>query len=120
MNTGLVDAIVLGEALARVVRDGATDAVLDDYAHVRRPAAQGVLALAGRMTRIATVRSTVLRRLRNGVLRILNRAPPFKRTLSLSFSGLARAQYGVLPVTTTRHSHRTAVPPAPSISQLAA
>ena len=63
MNTGLVDAIVLGEALTRVVRDGEPDAVLDDYARIRRPAAQEVLALASRLTRIATLRSGPARRI---------------------------------------------------------
>jgi 2-polyprenyl-6-methoxyphenol hydroxylase-like FAD-dependent oxidoreductase len=96
MNTGLVDAIVLGEALTRVVRDGAPDTVLDDYARTRRPAAAQVLALASRLTRVATVRSVALRRLRNLVLRVLNRVPAFKRMLALGFSGIARRRFSVL------------------------
>ena len=99
MNTGLVDAIVLGDALTRVVRDGSPDTVLDDYARIRRPAAQSVLALAGRLTRIATVRSVMLRRLRNLAMRILNHVPAFKRKMKLGFSGLGRAQYSVLSQT---------------------
>jgi 2-polyprenyl-6-methoxyphenol hydroxylase-like FAD-dependent oxidoreductase len=97
MNTGLVDAIVLGEALTRVVRDRESDTVLDDYAQTRRPAAQSVLALAGRLTRIATVRSVPVRRIRNLVLRFLDRVPAFKRQMALGFSGLGRRQYSVLP-----------------------
>ncbi|WP_426237667.1 FAD-dependent monooxygenase [Pararhizobium sp. DWP1-1-3] len=97
MNTGLVDAIVLGEALTRVVRDHEPETLLDDYARIRRPAAADVLALAGRLTRIATVHSVPLRRLRNLVLRVLNHVPPFKRGLALSFSGLGRARYSLLP-----------------------
>lgn len=96
MNAGLVDAIVLGEALTRVVRDGAPDSVLDDYAATRRPAAQLVLGLASRLTRMATVRSALGRRVRNVVLRILNRVPPFKRKLSLALSGISRRKYSVL------------------------
>jgi 2-polyprenyl-6-methoxyphenol hydroxylase-like FAD-dependent oxidoreductase len=99
MNTGLVDAIVLGDALIRVVRDGAPDTVLDDYGRTRRPAAQSVLALAGRLTRIATVRSVTLRRLRNMAMKLLNRIPAFKRKVKLGFSGLGRARYSVLPQT---------------------
>jgi 2-polyprenyl-6-methoxyphenol hydroxylase-like FAD-dependent oxidoreductase len=99
MNTGLVDAIVLGDALTRLLRDGAPDSVLDDYARTRRPAAQSVLALAGRLTRIATARSVTLRRLRNLAMRILDRVPAFKRVMKLGFSGLGRAQYSVLPQT---------------------
>ena len=53
MNTGLVDAVVLGEALVRAIRGGDC-AALDDYAALRRPAAKQVLALASRLTRIAT------------------------------------------------------------------
>ena len=97
MNTGLVDAIVLGEALTRVVRNGEGDTVLDDYARTRRPAAADVLALASRLTRLATVRSVALRRLRNLLLRLLNRVPAFKRAAALGFSGLGRARYSVLP-----------------------
>jgi 2-polyprenyl-6-methoxyphenol hydroxylase-like FAD-dependent oxidoreductase len=97
MNAGLVDAIVLGEALTRVVRDGAPDSVLDDYAATRRPAAELVLGLASRLTRMATVRSGTVRRIRNVVLRLLNRIPPFKRNLSLALSGIARRKFSVLP-----------------------
>jgi 2-polyprenyl-6-methoxyphenol hydroxylase-like FAD-dependent oxidoreductase len=99
MNTGLVDAIVLGEALTRVMRDGAPDTVLDDYARTRRPAAAQVLALASRLTRVATVRSVAMRRMRNLALRVLNRVGPFKRALALGFSGLARRRFSVLPET---------------------
>ena len=97
MNAGLVDAIVLGEALTRVVRDGAPDAVLDDYAATRRPAAELVLGLASRLTRLATVRSGVARRIRNIALRTLNRVPPFKRKLSLALSGISRRRFSLLP-----------------------
>jgi 2-polyprenyl-6-methoxyphenol hydroxylase-like FAD-dependent oxidoreductase len=97
MNTGLVDAIVLGEALARVVREGAPDSVLDDYAAIRRPAAEVVLRLASRLTRMATLRPSIARRIRNVVLRILNRIAPFKRNLSLALSGIARREFSVLP-----------------------
>jgi 2-polyprenyl-6-methoxyphenol hydroxylase-like FAD-dependent oxidoreductase len=97
MNTGLVDAIVLGEALKRVVRDGERDGLLDDYAKLRRPAAAQVLGLASRLTRMATLRAAPARMIRNLVLRVLNRLPPFKRRLSLALSGLARRDLAVLP-----------------------
>jgi 2-polyprenyl-6-methoxyphenol hydroxylase-like FAD-dependent oxidoreductase len=119
MNTGLVDAIVLGEALIRVVRDRAPDSVLDDYATTRRPAAAEVLALAGRLTRIATVRSVMLRQVRNLVLRVLNRVPAFKRKLSLGFSGLGRAQYSILPQRLEAQAAGTAAHPVRSAPQLA-
>jgi len=99
MNTGLVDAIVLGEALTRVLREGEPETVLDDYARTRRPAAAQVLALASRLTRVATVRSVAVRRMRNLALRVLNRLPAFKRMLALGFSGIARRRFSVLPKT---------------------
>lgn len=97
MNTGMVDAVVLGQALTRVVRDGAPDAVLDDYARIRRPAAQEVLTLASRLTRLATVRSSPARILRNLMLSLLNRVPSFKRKLTLGLSGLGRRTSSKLP-----------------------
>jgi 2-polyprenyl-6-methoxyphenol hydroxylase-like FAD-dependent oxidoreductase len=97
MNTGLVDAIVLGEALARAVRNKEPDTILDAYADVRRPAARQVLALATRLTRIATVRAPALRILRNSMLRLLNHLPPLKRALALGLSGLSRRKLSILP-----------------------
>ncbi len=97
MNTGMVDAIVLGEALTRVVRDGAPDAMLDDYARIRRPAAREVLTLASRLTRLATVRSAPVRILRNLMLSLLNHVPSFKRKLTLGLSGLGRRASSQLP-----------------------
>ena len=90
MNTGLIDAVVLGDALVAVIRDGAPLETLDRYTEIRRLAAAEVLALAGRLTRIATVRPVVLRMVRNLVLRILNRIPGFKTKLALQLSGISR------------------------------
>lgn len=97
MNTGLVDAMLLGEALVRVVRDGERESLLDDYAAARRPAAAKVLALAGKLTRVATLRSAPGRMLRNLILRLLNHLPPFKRRLAMNLSGLSRRGYARLP-----------------------
>jgi 2-polyprenyl-6-methoxyphenol hydroxylase-like FAD-dependent oxidoreductase len=97
MNAGLIDAVVLGKALTAVVRDGAPLSTLDDYAKVRRPAAAEVLALASRLTRFATVRPVFLRRLRNVLLRLLNRMPAFKMKLALTLSGISRRHRSVLP-----------------------
>jgi 2-polyprenyl-6-methoxyphenol hydroxylase-like FAD-dependent oxidoreductase len=97
MNTGLVDAMVLAEALTRVLRDGEPDMLLDAYNRTRRAAAQEVLALASRLTRMATIRSAVGRRVRNLALSLLDRVPPFKRKLALGLSGLARRRFSALP-----------------------
>ena len=97
MNTGLVDAIVLGEALSRVIRRGEPETLLDDYTTIRRQAAAQVLALAGRLTSLATMRPGRKRLLRNLILRLLNRVPAFRKRLALNLSGLARKQYSFLP-----------------------
>jgi 2-polyprenyl-6-methoxyphenol hydroxylase-like FAD-dependent oxidoreductase len=64
MNTGIVDAVVLGQLLARAIRDG-SDAVLESYHHLRQPAAKEVLALAGRLTSFATMRGAPKQFIRN-------------------------------------------------------
>ena len=98
MNTGLVDAIVLAEALTAVIRDGAPPSLLDRYAEVRRHAAAKVLPLTSRMTRLATLHSPIKRRLRNLVLRLLNGVPRFKMLLARQLSGIARRDLALLPI----------------------
>ena len=97
MNTGLVDAVVLGRLLADVLLGKAPEATLDLYEEKRRPAAVEVLELAGRLTRIATVRSLAGRILRNLVLRVVGASPVFRRKLVLNLSGLARKGLGMVP-----------------------
>lgn len=90
MNTGLVDAMVLADWLVRVVGHGESQALLDDYGAMRRPAAVAVLGLAGRMTKLALVRGRIPRMLRNLLLKALGRMPWFQRKLAMQLSGLAR------------------------------
>ncbi|MEV7808174.1 FAD-dependent monooxygenase [Microbispora sp. NPDC088329] len=88
MNLGVEDGVVLGETLARVLA-GAPDDLLDDYAASRRPAAEGVVALAGRLTGLATA-SAGLRRVRNLALGLAGRLRPVQRRLAWRLSGLDR------------------------------
>ena len=98
MNTGLVDAVVLGKTLAEVI-SGRRDAVfLDEYERLRRPAAVQVLGLAGRLTNMATLKSAPRRLLRNAVLRTAGLLPIVRRRLQMSLSGLSRRSATVLPV----------------------
>ena len=90
MNTGLVDAAVLAAALSRVVSGESGDDLLDHYSRLRRPAAEQVLGLAGRLTGMAMLRSPIARWLRNLVLRALNRSAAFKKVMKMNLSGLAR------------------------------
>jgi 2-polyprenyl-6-methoxyphenol hydroxylase-like FAD-dependent oxidoreductase len=89
MNTGLVDAVVLGRLLAETIA-GAGEAKLDRYGEMRRPAAQQVLRLAGRLTSMATLKSAPGRFARNLALRAIGLLPPARRRLELNLSGLAR------------------------------
>lgn len=95
MNTGLVDAVVLGRMLARAIRDG-DESGLDEYAQMRRPAAVEVLALAGRLTSMATLRGRFQRMCRNGLLAILGQFPPARKKLLMGLSGLSRRRFTVV------------------------
>ena len=97
MNTGLVDAVVLGQLLADVIGGKAEEATLDLYEGKRRPAAAEVLELASRLTRIATVRSSIGRLGRNLALGVIGASPVFRRKLALNLSGLARKGLGMVP-----------------------
>jgi 2-polyprenyl-6-methoxyphenol hydroxylase-like FAD-dependent oxidoreductase len=88
MNLGIEDAIVLGEALSEVL-DGAPERRLDAYAADRRRTAESVVALAGRLTELATA-SPRLRPVRNLVMRLAGTLPPVRRTLAMRLSGLDR------------------------------
>lgn len=88
MNTGIQDALFLGEALAQVLVDGAAESTLDAYEAVRRPVAEEVVAFTHKMTRVATVGSAPLRGARNAVLRALDWIPAVHRAMALNLSEL--------------------------------
>lgn len=90
MNTGLVDACVLADLLADVVSGRRDAASLDQYQALRRPAAQKVLGLAGRLTHMATMRAAPARALRNLALGLFGHLPPFRTGLEMDLSGLSR------------------------------
>ncbi|MBL8214189.1 MAG: FAD-dependent monooxygenase [Bryobacterales bacterium] len=89
MNAGLVDAVVLGRLLAAAIRSG-EESVLDRYEEMRRPAAESVLRLAGRLTSLATVRGRIGQMVRNTMLWLLDRVPAARRKLTMDLSGLSR------------------------------
>ncbi|MBA4747226.1 MAG: FAD-dependent monooxygenase [Sphingopyxis sp.] len=93
MNTGLVDAVMLGRLVVRVIGEGAPEAILNQYEHFRRPAAAEVMALVGRLTRIATARSAVARTIRNILLRTVGRTSRVRTAMALNLSGVARRRY---------------------------
>lgn len=103
MNTGLVDAKVLGEMLAAVISGRQDDAYLDGYEKVRRPAAMQVVGFAGRLTWLATMRNPVKRFVRNMVLSLINRMPAAKRKLEMALSGLSRSAASKAPDAESRN-----------------
>lgn len=98
MNTGLVDACVLGKLLPEVLSGREPDSYLDQYESLRRPAAQQVLGMAGRLTSAAMIRNRPLRMLRNLLVRAIGAFPPLRRKLEMGFSGLARRSAARVPV----------------------
>ncbi len=96
MNTGLVDAIVLGHRLSDVISGDRPDAWLDGYGALRRPAAAAVLKLADRLTAMATTRSQSGRALRNVALSLADALPSARRRIELNLSGLARRDLATL------------------------
>ncbi|GAB3136592.1 FAD-dependent oxidoreductase [Microbispora hainanensis] len=88
MNLGIDDAVHLGETLARVL-DGGPDSLLDSYAATRLPQAEQVVALAGRLTKLATA-AAGRRVLRNLVLALAGRIPTVRTRLAWQLSGLNR------------------------------
>lgn len=86
MNTGITDAVSLAEALAAVL-DGAPEDTLDGYGAARRPIALRVVALADRLTRLATAPRWA-RPARNLALRVAGRIPAVRRRLARQLSGL--------------------------------
>jgi 2-polyprenyl-6-methoxyphenol hydroxylase-like FAD-dependent oxidoreductase len=85
MNVGILDAMSLAGALEQALKGDV--AALDAYGAQRRPVAQQVIALADRLTRLATVRPE-LRALRNWVLSTVSRLPAMRRQLAWRLSGL--------------------------------
>ncbi|WP_331766216.1 FAD-dependent oxidoreductase [Embleya sp. NBC_00896] len=92
MNTGIQDALVLGDRLAGTLRTGHDE--LDEYERERRPVAEQVVAFTHRMTKVATASSGPLRGVRNTVLRSLDRLPAVHHNLAMNLSELATAPTG--------------------------
>jgi 2-polyprenyl-6-methoxyphenol hydroxylase-like FAD-dependent oxidoreductase len=86
MNLGLRDAVTLGDALSVALRDGREDK-LDEYATGSRAEAMHVVALAHRLTRLATAPPAV-RPMRNVALRLLALSPGFRRRLAEQLSAI--------------------------------
>lgn len=89
MNTGMQDALVLAGQVATVLHDGSDPRVPDAYEAQRRPIAAEVVALTHRMTKLATVGYSPLRKTRNALLRALNWVPAVHEAMAMNLSELA-------------------------------
>ncbi|GAA4596423.1 NAD(P)/FAD-dependent oxidoreductase [Planotetraspora phitsanulokensis] len=86
MNAGISDGVALAQSLDAVLGGQSPDS-LDAYGATRRPAAQQIVSLADRLTRLATVDRRV-RPFRNVILRLLATIPAFRHRLAWRLSGL--------------------------------
>jgi len=85
MNAGILDAMSLADALVAALAGDA--GALDAYGALRRPVAGQIVALADRLTRMATIRPG-LRGLRNLLLSTVSRLPAVRHQLAWRLSGL--------------------------------
>jgi 2-polyprenyl-6-methoxyphenol hydroxylase-like FAD-dependent oxidoreductase len=106
MNTGLQDAANLSWKLAAAVRGWAAPGLLDSYEAERHPVGRTVLRTSGALTRMALLRSPVLRTVRNVVGGRLLRVGPVRDMVArglLSGIGIRYpAPPGAHPLTGTR------------------
>ncbi|NJP97751.1 FAD-dependent oxidoreductase [Nonomuraea sp. FMUSA5-5] len=90
MNTGLQDAANLSWKLVAAVRGWARPGLLDTYESERHPVGRTVLRTSGIFTRLALLRSPLLRAARNQVSGAAMRVRPIRRAVALNMlSGLA-------------------------------
>jgi len=88
MNTGIQDAANLAWKLALVLRRQASRALLESYERERMPVAREVVSTTHRLTRLATLRSPVARRLRNAGLALAGRVDRLPRRLATTLAEL--------------------------------
>jgi len=86
MNLGIQDAVALSDALTAAL--GGDESALAGYSDQRRPIAEQVVTLTGRLTRVATLPSAA-RPLRNTLLRLAGTVPAVRHQLAWRLSGLA-------------------------------
>jgi 2-polyprenyl-6-methoxyphenol hydroxylase-like FAD-dependent oxidoreductase len=88
MNTGLQDAANLGWKLAAVLHGKATDRLLDTYHNERHPVGKMVLRSSGAIIRLAMVKSSLGRNIRNAIAGIALRQPKIGLKAAGTISGI--------------------------------
>ena len=89
MNTGIQDAMVLARLLTDAITAPTGTVDLDAYQTQRRPVAAAVVTMTHRLTRAATARNPMTRRIRNTVLSLAGRSATVQRTLAMNLSELS-------------------------------
>ncbi|WP_433492879.1 FAD-dependent oxidoreductase [Nocardia grenadensis] len=89
MNLGIEDAVTAATTLARVLR-GESPTLLDEHAAARRRNTESVVAIAGRLTSLATM-PTAVRPFRNIAMRLAGRTALVRNKLAWRLSGLDRS-----------------------------
>jgi 2-polyprenyl-6-methoxyphenol hydroxylase-like FAD-dependent oxidoreductase len=87
MNTGIQDSVSLANVLVKTLKDG-KEARLDIWAAERHQVATGVVSLTDRLTRMATLESSVGRALRNAGMMIAGRLPPVRAAIARKLAEL--------------------------------
>ncbi|WP_431283719.1 FAD-dependent monooxygenase [Humitalea sp. 24SJ18S-53] len=98
MNTGMQDACNLGWKLALVLR-GHSAALLDSYSIERSAVGRQVLADAGRLTSVATLKGGLAQSLRNHVASLVLGLSPVRRKMTTAMAELSIG-YPDSPLTT--------------------
>ena len=88
MNTGIQDAVSLGEALAQALARGDDDRALTAWAERRHRVAQDVVPLTDRMTRTATLENHTAQSVRNAALQLVAHLPAARRAIAMRLSEL--------------------------------
>jgi 2-polyprenyl-6-methoxyphenol hydroxylase-like FAD-dependent oxidoreductase len=96
MNAGVQDALHLADRLADVVSGLTDESALDRYEQERRPFAKGVLLTTRVMIRVATLRGSTARKVRNWFLRLAGRMPMFTSLFARRLAGLDAPQPGLV------------------------
>jgi 2-polyprenyl-6-methoxyphenol hydroxylase-like FAD-dependent oxidoreductase len=86
MNLGLRDARALAAALAETLRSG-EEAPLDAYASQRRAAAEEVLEMTDRLTKVATMTNPTMRWLRNRAISLASAFGAVRDKAALTLAG---------------------------------
>ncbi|MEO7034998.1 MAG: FAD-dependent monooxygenase [Polyangiaceae bacterium] len=107
MNTGMQDAINLAWKLALVSRgEASAAALLDSYTLERSPVASEVLADAGKLTSIATLRGGFTQALRNQIMSLVFGLSAARKVMTEKLSELSIG-YPHSPLTRDLHSHHS-------------